>query len=497
MGVDLDALKKQYEEHQEEQEKKSTGFKRANRWRPTQGSKNAFRIAPPHDKMNGIPYQRRGVHRNCGPQGDKTFSCLRDHPKEPVEQCPQCIEVATLFSTGDDAKIKRGQKKQRKQRFVFQGLDMSSFVNEQGKPIKPKEVPECFGNYVGDETAKGFKRCKKCVETPGSWGQTCMKGVCTWNTGPQLYEPIMDQFDLQGDVTDVKTGQNIIITQKGKDGSGREKYTVKGWVNFELPKPVIKWMNENLTDLTRYFPPKSKPEIEAIMAGIEYEEDLEDADLPQCFGDINEFKEGQKKCKECEAFKACKAEVQAGQPEEAEESEAEEPEMEAGSGSETPDEGSEEEEETVDLDEMDRNGLKLFIKDNSLPIKVHKGMSDDDIRLAIVKELQEADAEEEPEEEEPEEEEEEEEAEPEEESEEEDPLEGKDRAALKAYIKENNLDITVYKNWDDDRIREEIKAKMGSDTESEPENTEESEEEQTELEKALAQRRAQRKGKNK
>lgn len=72
------------------------------------------------------------------------------------------------------------------------------------------------------------------------------------------------------------------------------------------------------------------------------------------------------------------------------------------------DEGEEEEsepdEEAVDLESLDRKGLKAFIKDEELDIKVLKSMSDDDIRAAIVEAMgDEEEDEEEPDEDEEEE----------------------------------------------------------------------------------------------
>jgi hypothetical protein len=43
----------------------------------------------------------------------------------------------------------------------------------------------------------------------------------------------------------------------------------------------------------------------------------------------------------------------------------------------------EEEDDGVDLNTLDRNGLKKLIKENELGIKVFKSMADDDIRWAI------------------------------------------------------------------------------------------------------------------
>lgn len=67
------------------------------------------------------------------------------------------------------------------------------------------------------------------------------------------------------------------------------------------------------------------------------------------------------------------------------EDEEEEPE-EAEEDGETEDDEEDEEETTVeeDIADLNRAGLKQYIKDNELDVKVVKSMSDDDIRTAIV-----------------------------------------------------------------------------------------------------------------
>ena len=97
-------------------------------------------------------------------------------------------------------------------------------------------------------------------------------------------------------------------------------------------------------------------------------------------------------------------------------------------------------------------------------------------------EEEESDDEEEEEEEEELEDEEEEEID-EEEEEEEDPFEEMDRSELKAYIKENELEIKVFKTTTDEALREAIREAIAEDEEEDDEEEEETEEE--ELDKAV------------
>jgi len=113
------------------------------------------------------------------------------------------------------------------------------------------------------------------------------------------------------------------------------------------------------------------------------------------------------------------------------------------------------------LEDMDRSALKKLIKDEELEIKVYKSTDDDDLRAAILAELGESEAEEDDESDD-----EEASAESEDEVEEDDEgddedevdLDDLDRSELKAFIKENRLEVSIKKKDDDDDIREKIKA---------------------------------------
>jgi hypothetical protein len=143
----------------------------------------------------------------------------------------------------------------------------------------------------------------------------------------------------------------------------------------------------------------------------------------------------------------------------------ESPEDDEAEEEEEPDESeAEEEEDAVDLDDLDRAALKKLIKDESLEVKVTKGKSDDDLRKEIAEAMGAEAEEEEPEEE------------PEEEEEEEDEgvdLSELDRKALKAFIKENDLEVKVLKSMSDDDLREAITAAAGDGEEEEEDDEEE------------------------
>ena len=115
--------------------------------------------------------------------------------------------------------------------------------------------------------------------------------------------------------------------------------------------------------------------------------------------------------------------------------------------------GDEEDEEDEDpLADLDRAALKALLKEHGLG-NAKKSESDDDLRDRIRPELAEEEEEEDDEEED------------DEEEEDDDPLEGLDRAGLKAYNKENELGVKVLKSMSDEDLADAIRAAMGDEVE--------------------------------
>jgi hypothetical protein len=128
-------------------------------------------------------------------------------------------------------------------------------------------------------------------------------------------------------------------------------------------------------------------------------------------------------------------------------------------------EGDEEEEDGIDLDALDRAGLKKFIKDEGLEIRVMKSMSDDDVREAITEAVGTAD------EEEPDDEEEddgEEEAGDREDSDEEADYSTMSVKDLSAEVKERELDTAPFKGLKGAKLKTALVAALTEDDESNP-----------------------------
>lgn len=126
------------------------------------------------------------------------------------------------------------------------------------------------------------------------------------------------------------------------------------------------------------------------------------------------------------------------------------------------DEEEDDEEEGVDLDEMSRAEMKAYIKENELGIRVLSKDDDDTLREKIREAMPEDEEEEEEEEVEEEEDEEEDEVD----------LDELSRKELRAFIKENELDVKVTAKMKDDAIRDKIREALGEDEEEEEEEDE-------------------------
>jgi hypothetical protein len=116
---------------------------------------------------------------------------------------------------------------------------------------------------------------------------------------------------------------------------------------------------------------------------------------------------------------------------------------------------SDDEDDADNLDEMTRGELKKYIKENELEISVKKSMDDDDIRSAIQEAI--GDDEDEDEDEDPD----------------EDDIHDMSRTELKAYIKENDLEVKVKRSMDDDDIRSAINDAMADDDDDDEEDDDE------------------------
>ena len=133
---------------------------------------------------------------------------------------------------------------------------------------------------------------------------------------------------------------------------------------------------------------------------------------------------------------------------------------------------SDEDENSVDIDEMDKKELIKFIKSKNLKIKNYRKMDEDELRDEIEEALEEQDLDDDIEEEENN-------ADSEEDlnddTEEEDDIDEMDKEELIEYMKKQKLKIKNYKKLDEDDLRYEIEEKMEEQGEEDEEDIDEEE----------------------
>jgi len=130
-----------------------------------------------------------------------------------------------------------------------------------------------------------------------------------------------------------------------------------------------------------------------------------------------------------------------------------------------------------DLEDMTRAELKRYIKENDLDVTVKKAWDDDEIRDAIQSAMDDGDEDEDSDDDEDEDDlnydSDTDDDDEDEDDEEDDDLDDMSRNELKAYIKENDLDITVKKKWDLDDIISAIKKEQDDDEDDDEDSDDE------------------------
>lgn len=261
-------------------------------------------VCPGHENMKGVSYQKRGKHRNCGPEAKTDFTCRREDKNSPLKECPQCERVNQLYSTKDERDKAVAGKERRNQRYYFQTIPVNCMVNSKnGRPLEMAPIPECFLMCAIEDTE--YKKCKNC-----DWYEACDNGIQGWSVGVRLFEDIVDAFDDTDDVdyTQPETARPVIFKRSG-EGFDTEYKGYRLLEHLELPEPVVKRIKENVFDLTTMSVPKTYEEVQGLMAGIrtsEYndkDKTIEDNQNPDCFG---QYDPDDASCKSCEFADQCK-----------------------------------------------------------------------------------------------------------------------------------------------------------------------------------------------
>ncbi len=69
-----------------------------------------FVIAPPLENMDGLPYVKAPSHFGQGPNKDKGFACINNHPKYKGK-CPACLKASKMYDKRDKILESAGKKK--------------------------------------------------------------------------------------------------------------------------------------------------------------------------------------------------------------------------------------------------------------------------------------------------------------------------------------------------------------------------------------------------
>jgi hypothetical protein len=314
MSTDLDKLKgmineekKNDEERKKRQERGDIGF-----YRPEVG-KNCLYLCPAHENMDGIPYVKRGKHRNCGPEGKTDFMCRRSTGKEPINDCPQCVEIKELYGTGKERDKKKASRMRRSQRFYWNVINMRPLL-ELGDDEKVT-IPDCFLDYPDEEDKKTRKArgCKRC-----DYIDACEEGVIVFSFGPKIKEQLFDELEpflKKGiDVTNPKGFYPLQFKRKGEEVLNTDYTGVKFGDKVKFPDEVVARINEGLIDLSELSIPKGVDEVKKLMSGVPTE-DADDEngeeDKPKCFG---KYDDDEEKCLKCDYSDPCEVETEGSGP---------------------------------------------------------------------------------------------------------------------------------------------------------------------------------------
>lgn len=203
MGVDLGLMKKVAEE-QEVKNARRTGGSHIY-WSPKL-DKNRIRLMPPwtsEGDWRDSFFRELAMHWGVGSDEEKKhFPCptkSKHGPEVTSKACPVCIQVERLRASGNPADAEFANELRARVRYYSNIVDMNDAV------YTSKDVTEWHSNQQ-DKTR----------ECPFTASDT---KVQVYQYGPTVFDELLAVFAEQGiDITDFKSGHDIIIT---KEGQGR------------------------------------------------------------------------------------------------------------------------------------------------------------------------------------------------------------------------------------------------------------------------------------
>jgi hypothetical protein len=360
-----------------------------------------------------LPWELQRKHFNLGPSAKSVGTCTRTG-----KDCYSCKRVKVDSQSKDKKKRLLADRRKVSISNVFQMMDVTPLYTktEKGDYVADNPPPECWSEIEKDEDGDPIGKCQRC-----SWNESCAGGLQIAALSGKRIDEVADYFSDDTDPTSLIEGMNFKVTKKGKT-FGNISYSVESGEEYKwrIPKAIRKYITEHFKDLVDITKPATPQETEESWKGKQ-----DEGDLPECFGEFEE----KKKCKQCEFVELCSEETEIDKDSD----DDDKPKKKAKKV-------VEEEDDDDDDDKPKKKAKKVVEEDDD---------DDDDDNKPKKKVVDDDDDDDD------------------DNSKEKDILESLDRTELKAFIKNNDLEVKVTKDMEDDEIRESIRQSLAEDDDNE------------------------------
>lgn len=259
------ALKKREEEKAREAARKASMRRRETYWKPKEGT-NKFRLLPPWTEEGpnaGQFWRELYVHYNVtcydSPDGDNKFSVACPKESEHAAEllglepgsdmaCPICEAITVLKQSQDPADVAMAKDSRPSQRLYSNIIDLEdpTWTADAIEELKTNGCPEDSLPKFGDPK------------------------VQVYTYGPTVMSMILDFFQDETDITELKDGRDLYLE---REGTGlKTKYRLRP--NLEKTEAPItaEQFDKHAWDLDRVMPFCSTEQMDAILAGASAQE---------------------------------------------------------------------------------------------------------------------------------------------------------------------------------------------------------------------------------
>jgi len=222
----------------EDKAERSRDNKQFANWFKLSPGPNFYRMLPPAEG-EALPWIKTRKHFGLGPNGKGIANCT-----EGGRNCYACKMSKKLSNSNKKKEQAQGAKLRVSTSFTSQGIDMNPLYSKKkikGKKNKYEFVadnppPKCWGKIKKDDEGDFVGKCQRC-----SWNESCNRGIQLLAQSGQRIDDIADAFD-DSDITDLKTGRNILIKRKGEGMNTSYIIECDEDFDYELPKQMIKFI---------------------------------------------------------------------------------------------------------------------------------------------------------------------------------------------------------------------------------------------------------------